>query len=125
MTRFSMGTPFNFRDANYKDYQCRLRECNLMNMLQRRKLAYIIFIIRIIKNEVFTKCNGIISRQMRINRPNTRNSNIIIMDHNLIQHNSALYTGIKYLNQYRQIININESLLTIKKKLKIHMLKEL
>lgn len=123
-TRYAMCTPFNHRDTNYKNYEDRLRESKLTNMAQRRKLALMIFIIRIIKNEVHTTYNGIINRLISANRPNTRNNNILTTDHNLIQLNSVLYIGIDCINQYRQVININESTQTIKKKIKMFMLEE-
>lgn len=123
-TRFTIQSPFNTNDINYKQYNERLVECRMLSLFQRRRITYVILLIRIIKNEITTGFNGIIERLMRQNRPSTRSRDVIMIDHNLITKNSPLYYGITCINKYKNLFDLNDSISLIKIKLRDHFLNE-
>lgn len=117
-TRYIIHSPFNHNDPSYIHYYDRLHSLDMLSFVQRRKIYFIILIIRILRDEIFTQFNGIIHRLREYTNQVTRSNEILRINHNLITKNSPLYFGIVNLNQYKSLFSMEDSINVIKIKLK-------
>lgn len=89
-----LNSPHDVRDENYLNYDDRLKQLKLIKINYRRKINYVVLIIRILRSQINTQYNDFIIRlhQQAINR--RRRGDVININHNLIAPNTPLHFGI-------------------------------
>lgn len=112
-TRIALGS--EYRPPCYEQ---RVRSLNLLTLQQRRIIAILIAVIKILRGE---SCPGLTRILQRFTRgaSSTRTQRVFnIPNANVLPKGSPLQLAMQAINTYHRVINIEEAIPTIRSKLK-------
>lgn len=119
-TRITLNLPHRPNNIRYKPYEARLKQLNLITNAERRTINSIVFIAKILKGETISKLKDEIDFMRHIPVRTTRNPPVFDLFRSRRSKSSPLLGILSQINQMAQHFDINESIGTIKRKLKIH-----
>lgn len=119
ITRIICKTPWNRSHPNYKSYETRCCELKILKPHLRMEISLILNIIKILNNEEVTITQNKIYNLQYNNMRNLRRNQWY--DERRMKYSSPIHSGLITMNKYQHIFNREDSINTIKKKLKEHL----
>lgn len=119
-SRMALRSPYDVRDPYYIPYTRRMAILRLLTMRERHLIASIIFAIKCARGEVDTPIGRQIFERAIRRRQITRNPNIFRTDGLAVGSRISRITLLT--NEYRTLVDINETTETNRKRMKLHFL---
>lgn len=120
-TRIALGTAYRPFQPGYVYYAQRIRILKILTLSQRREISMIISTIKILKANETKNLQSILSQHLR-GTHNTRSNRLFNVPVSSPLNATPLQAAMQLVNSRCRHININESIATIKHKLKMAMM---
>lgn len=122
ITRYVLRSEYRPNQRNYIDFASRLYRCHLLHTNQRKELAVIMYMIKVIKGTYISVLAQRIIRNINHSR-NTMNPGLLLLRD--LQSGSTFYEMFQIVNRYEAQIDIRLSEGTNKSRIKNRMFREL
>lgn len=122
-TRIALNLPYRTDDPRYQNFNNRLNQMNMLTFEERRNIASVVFVIKLLNGELNSKVKSHIDDLRHINVRNTRNPVLFHLSRSTWRNNSPLTMILQQMNDLRGVFSLNDDVRQIKNQLKQHYLR--
>lgn len=121
-TRSALGAPSRTDVVNYKSFSERLIELHMLTFGARRIIASIIFLIRIIREQLDSEILNVLNGFRHTPTYSSQSPNIFVFDRRSVVSKSPIHIAMMNINMNKDVFDFhNDSIDVIRNKMKAHL----